>query len=79
MNPEPAKAVTYRVTNQIRSLGPNGAGGQSWGYRVLFALSNGHAGEVFVTDQNFTPENVAQAVRDMAHVMGQISGITGTV
>lgn len=77
--PGGAAPVTYQVTtvSETTQVGPSGLPVR--GVLVGFTLGDGHTGTVFLSNADFTPDNVAAAVRQRALMVKSALGVQGTV
>lgn len=69
--------VKWTVTGQQQTTIINPAGQAINGWNVMFTLSNGTAGSVFVPNTAYNIDNVKAAIVAQADVMLGISGLTG--
>lgn len=70
-------APTWRVTGQQPVSGQDARGQYVPGVRVLFQLSTGESGEVFVPNADFNPERVRVAVQAAARTLLGVSNLSG--
>jgi hypothetical protein len=75
----PGGPVTYDVIQQSQRQVQTAGGMFVPGFSVTFRLSNGHIGTVDVPLSDYTPANVAAAIKAKAAVMVAVAGLTGTV
>ena len=67
--------VLARITSQMSTSGLDASGRYVQGVRVSFKTAQGHMGNVFVPEAQYTPAHVKEMVREAAKNMDEIGSL----
>lgn len=67
----------WSVINQVQTTRPDASGSFVRGITVTFRLANGNVGSVFVSEDDYSAENVQALINDRAEVMQAVADLKG--